>query len=520
MTDPRDDYYDDDDDDYYEAVEPVPAYDLPVATPMPSEPDVPEVLPVRKGWAILAWPVIFATAAFVVAAPYLWRALPQDKAAIDRISSVIMQMQTRYAMGAAKLLGRSKTNEQFYHQLAMFNDGSVNQRLRFVVVAGEFKNASQSLTLLRELDREMAGHNHKPTPAQSDVITILTRLYTDYADRKFEAPNISPADRALLQKNLGWFGDLALANDEGPDKQLRKQIETSSQRTFAVIIGAFLVVILVAMLGLIGLVLMLVFIVQGTLRGGLRTGSGHGGVYAETFALWMLTFLGLNFGIGQLHVPDEYELAVLGCANLLSLSTLLWPVLRGIPWETVRADIGLTGGRNPLAEPFVGLGCYAMGLPILVVGVIFTLILMMVQKMIEGTPDADPFDPVLSGPTHPIIEFVASGNWWARLQVVFIASIVAPVVEEIMFRGVLYRHLREATGGLGMVLSFMLSAFWVSFIFAVIHPQGWVAVPALMSLAFAFTIGREWRGTLVPGMVAHAVNNGIIMLLLMLATGG
>ena len=53
----------------------------------------------------------------------------------------------------------------------------------------------------------------------------------------------------------------------------------------------------------------------------------------------------------------------------------------------------------------------------------------------------------------------------------------------------------------------------VSFLFALVHPQGWLAIPALMSLAFGFAVFREWRGSLLPCMVAHGVSNGLVMLL-------
>jgi membrane protease YdiL (CAAX protease family) len=56
----------------------------------------------------------------------------------------------------------------------------------------------------------------------------------------------------------------------------------------------------------------------------------------------------------------------------------------------------------------------------------------------------------------------------------------------------------------------------VSFLFAVIHPQGFLAVPPLMSLALAFTLMREWRGTLLPPMIAHGINNAVATLLLFL----
>jgi membrane protease YdiL (CAAX protease family) len=89
-----------------------------------------------------------------------------------------------------------------------------------------------------------------------------------------------------------------------------------------------------------------------------------------------------------------------------------------------------------------------------------------------------------------------------------------------MFRGVLYRNLRGSTTWLGYGLSVFFSATVVSFIIAVIHPQGIIFVPLLMSLAYGFALAREWRGTLIPGMVAHGFSNGVLMTLLMLGTSG
>ncbi len=76
------------------------------------------------------------------------------------------------------------------------------------------------------------------------------------------------------------------------------------------------------------------------------------------------------------------------------------------------------------------------------------------------------------------------------IQIVFVASVVAPIMEETMFRGVLYRHMREATGRMGRWRSVILSALVVSFVFAEPHPQGLLAVPVLMALAFGFTAAQ------------------------------
>ena len=98
-----------------------------------------------------------------------------------------------------------------------------------------------------------------------------------------------------------------------------------------------------------------------------------------------------------------------------------------------------------------------------------------------------------------------------------VACILAPIVEETMFRGVLYRNLREMTNRRGFTFSFLVSGLLASFIFAVIHPQGLIFVPLLMSLALGFSILREWRGSLIAPMIAHAIQNGLVTTIVFLS---
>jgi membrane protease YdiL (CAAX protease family) len=50
-----------------------------------------------------------------------------------------------------------------------------------------------------------------------------------------------------------------------------------------------------------------------------------------------------------------------------------------------------------------------------------------------------------------------------------------------------------------------------SIIFAAIHPQGWLAIPALTVIAFNLSLIRQWRGSLIGPIVAHGVHNGILV---------
>src|SRR5262249_23027509 len=146
--------------------------------------------------------------------------------------------------------------------------------------------------------------------------------------------------------------------------------------------------------------------------------------------------------------------------------------------------------------------------PLLAAGALMSLVLIYLKKRLtEAGTGVDSFHP-LDNPSHPVMEVVAGAGIWDVLQLLFLASVVAPVVEETLFRGVLHRHLRESTGRWGFVLSFLFSSTIASFLFAAIHPQGFVAIPALMALAYGFSLAREWRGSLLPAMVAHGLHNG------------
>jgi membrane protease YdiL (CAAX protease family) len=54
----------------------------------------------------------------------------------------------------------------------------------------------------------------------------------------------------------------------------------------------------------------------------------------------------------------------------------------------------------------------------------------------------------------------------------------------------------------------------VGLVFAVIHPQGIALVPPLMTLGAVFAMIREWRGSLIGPVAAHAIHNGFLMTML------
>jgi hypothetical protein len=94
----------------------------------------------------------------------------------------------------------------------------------------------------------------------------------------------------------------------------------------------------------------------------------------------------------------------------------------------------------------------------------------------------------------------------AVYAVAFMAVFTAPLVEELIYRGILYSAFQKSFGVPAAVLL-------VSFLFALVHFQQYMESPVALLmiclLSFALTLIRVWSGNLLPCVVAHTVFNGI-----------
>jgi hypothetical protein len=164
---------------------------------------------------------------------------------------------------------------------------------------------------------------------------------------------------------------------------------------------------------------------------------------------------------------------------------------RGYSFADMRREIGWVGGVGPLREVLMGWVGYVALLPVLGIGFLLTALLI---SLTDQTP------------AHPIVFEFGEGGSTGLFTIFFMACIAAPIVEESLFRGVFYGYLR---GRWGMVASGLLTGL----VFAAIHPQGWVAIPALGAIGFNLAVIREWRGSLIGSMAAHFANNFGVLLL-------
>jgi membrane protease YdiL (CAAX protease family) len=95
------------------------------------------------------------------------------------------------------------------------------------------------------------------------------------------------------------------------------------------------------------------------------------------------------------------------------------------------------------------------------------------------------------------------GAW--PIQVVLIV-VMAPVSEEVCFRGMLYGGLREK-------LPRLAAALLAGVIFGGLHAlTGITAVPPLIVFGFILSLLYEKTGSIVPGILLHMLNNSVALL--------
>jgi len=119
-------------------------------------------------------------------------------------------------------------------------------------------------------------------------------------------------------------------------------------------------------------------------------------------------------------------------------------------------------------------------------------------------------------PEQPIHEMLKAlerpGVAWKAL-VIFLAVVVAPVAEEVFFRGVLQSMIRRYTHRPWPAILI------TSALFGLAHFQYWHTVGALFCLGVALGYNYERCGRLVSPILTHAIFNGVNIMIFMSVNG-
>ncbi|MCA9278112.1 MAG: CPBP family intramembrane metalloprotease [Phycisphaeraceae bacterium] len=345
---------------------------------------------------------------------------------------------------------------------------------------------------LSEADRETYA---KLFDEVSSDIAFVRTVLTESLDA------VDAYDLDQFTTRHGWFGRLLKTYGTEKGRQQRKLMAAQGARAFLILFVMITVVVCAFVVGCI-----LAFVAwfanfQGHLHWRMRHPKGPIYLYAETFALFLGSFLALIV-VTELAMlgASEKTAGVIGVLRMLAQAGLallcFYPFFRTKRPDLISRDIGWHTGKGLTSEIFAGIIGYFAGLPIIALGVaVMALLVSVVSAFSDGSGG--------SGPTHPIVESYTRSSIEIFIAY-FFAVIWAPFVEETMFRGYFFTYLRNRHG-------FILSGLLTAFVFAAIHPQGWMFIPALGSIGYVMAMLREWRGSLIAPMVAHAMHNATLV---------
>ena len=414
--------------------------------------------------SVLSWIVILLIAVSLPA----WRAI-KENSSTTQPADTGDPIDLQYTLAAKYLYGASRLSPQSKAQLMPQLDEAAKtplQKTAAAVMAGEVEGREAAIARLTQIDSPDA---------------LALRAW-------YETQTPLPAETA---DRLDWFARVAQTIGQPDNAPARASIIESGTVALIALLCLFGTILLAGLAGLGLLTTGIVLLSLGKLRFRMTAPRAPSHVYVESFAIYLSTFLAGSVIISR-YFPDTGMVVHVMPLVVGIVLAVAWPAIRGVRFATQRADWGIHAGQNAFAEAMYGVLGYMAGLPIVGVALLVTVFL----SRLTG-----------ANVSHPIGNEIAA----QPMLMFFIAAVFAPITEELLFRGAFVSHLR---GGVGVVLSAVISGL----IFDAIHPQGWAAIPVLMAVGAVFALIRQWRDSLIPSIVAHALNNGVLVGFMILLT--
>lgn len=200
-------------------------------------------------------------------------------------------------------------------------------------------------------------------------------------------------------------------------------------------------------------------------------------------------------------------------AILSALSYILAMILvLFVPYKVLVAWRKTHGGKPPKPVNRTGLGL--RGLPtwtdIGLAPVGFMVFLVLAAALTTVFNHFSWFDA--SEAQDVGFNFLVSG--FDRMVAFLTLVVVAPVAEEVIFRGWLYGKLRsKTTEAVTDVVSIIISSLLVSVLFGIVHMQ-WNVGVNVFALSLVLCALREITGTIYAGILLHMLKNGVAFYLL------
>lgn len=190
-------------------------------------------------------------------------------------------------------------------------------------------------------------------------------------------------------------------------------------------------------------------------------------------------------GLQIIYGALQFALPVAAILALLIARGVSLPMLFGLKRVGLPRAIGIAAGLVLLLLP------------------VFMLVTSIAYQFLDGHAEQQELVRVYQ-------RAAKSGKSDILWQVMVAAVVIAPITEEILFRGYFYAVLKRIAGPLPAALG-------ISLLFGAIHNNA-VGFPGLTVLALALTLAYEWSGSIVVSMFMHAWFNATSLFAMWWAT--
>jgi len=432
-----------------------------------------------------SWFLIILSAITLIAMTALFSR--QDPELRDHVESDNVAIQSRQA---ATLMGVEGEYNVLTHMRELANTPNATRRVATTWAAldrGDGTRTLIALSLMSRIPKQV--EDGAPLAAPKDLDNLLIRAFMYPLD-------LTEQEHEYIESHIGWPAKLLFARDLPDQHPVKTKLynEASAINTWASI-----VVLLALLLGALGLVLLARFwsdVRHKAVLFELPKGVAQADIYLEAGAVYLAAFAvgRVLMQVGGASASWMGVLAQIGGTFI----GIFWPALRGVPVRAMARDLGLHTGDGLWTEIRAGIVGYCAVLPFFAAGVLVMFALQFVFSKLGMD---------VAAPAHPDMVGLGEISIQKRMLLLAMAGVFAPVTEELMFRGALFRGLRARW-------SFWPSAIVLALIFAAIHPQGTLAIPPLAALAVGFAGLREWRDSLIAPTLAHAIHNSTLVILL------
>ena len=356
---------------------------------------------------------------------------------------------------------------------------------------------------------------------KNEIVGILSTLQKNDDQRivefstaiqKIYLSSVSRSDESRFENTietlmpLSWYRDSALLHlykATGDSESYNKYMQLSERNAadwlnkIALVIIVFPVVILI---GLAVIFIQMCLLAARESRGQQKLlpvpGTGDIEAVVTVLIAWMTNevivsgFLS-NANIRMSGIPPTGMSALLAITYVLSNA----PAWFYIYWFAFRKkNIPLLSGLKISQPKGLFIGRFFVGFISWTAAVPIVLAAFAISSAVFGTHGSQ--SPVLS----MLFQVARSNNLPAICLFYLSLSVLAPLCEEPLFRGLLYQSVRARIGVFGAAV---ISAF----LFAVLHLDPGALLP-LFALGLVLAVVFEKSGSLVPSMITHGLWNG------------